>query len=116
MVGYINGVEQFRFTDLADEAVFDSPGNVMNFLLDDLITPNETTGGTIDQHSHLRPPAHSLSLNPSGNATIVETGAAIEIGNSNIDQTRGLMGGLGIWGEHLVLNGQGNAFYRGRRR
>ena len=21
------------------------------------------------------------------------------------------MGGLGIWGEHLVLNGQGNAFY-----
>ena len=111
VVGYINGVEQFRFTDLADEAVFDSPGNVMNFLLDDLITPNEATGGTIDSIRIFDRPLIPSQLNPSGNATIVETGAALEIGNSNIDQTRGLMGGLGIWGEHLVLNGQGNAFY-----
>ena len=47
----------------------------------------------------------------NGRENIVQAGAALEIGNTNTSQAQGLMGGLGIWGEHLVLNGQGNSLF-----
>ena len=111
VVGYVNGVEQFSFTDSTDAAVFSTPGNVINFLIDDNIIPNENAGGEIDRIRIFDRPLTPAQLNPTGNVTIVEAGAALEIGNSNVSQTQGLMGGLGVWGEHLVLNGQGNAFF-----
>ena len=41
--GYLNGVQQFSFTDLANEAVFSGPGAIMNFFQDN------TSGGGIGE-------------------------------------------------------------------
>lgn len=39
--GYVNGVEEISFIDTQELAVFDTPGNVINFLIDD--NPTEKT-------------------------------------------------------------------------
>ena len=54
---------------------------------------------------------NDTGLGASTGTVTVESGAALEIGNSVVEQTGGLTGGLGIWGKHLVLNGQGNSLF-----
>ncbi|MCI0376599.1 MAG: proprotein convertase P-domain-containing protein [Gemmataceae bacterium] len=48
-VGYVDGVQQISFADSTDLAVFDQPGNIVRFLMDDNIFPDEESGGFIDQ-------------------------------------------------------------------
>jgi hypothetical protein len=48
VVGYVNGVAQFSFTDPADRAVFTGPGNIVRFFMDDPIVPNEEAAGFVD--------------------------------------------------------------------
>src|SRR5262249_53350490 len=111
VVGYINGVEQIRFTDGGDLATFTGPSNIINFFIDDLVIPNEASAGVVDRIRIFDRPLTPAQLNPTGNVTVVESGAALELGNTNVDQTRGLTGGVGVWGEHLVLNGSGNPLF-----
>jgi autotransporter-associated beta strand protein len=43
--------------------------------------------------------------------TTVESGAALELGPTTAQENGGLISGIDVWGEHLVLNGSGNAFF-----
>ena len=54
---------------------------------------------------------NDTGLGANTGSVIVRDGTALEIGNSVTQQTGGLMGGLGIWGEHLILNGSGNTLF-----
>src|SRR5207253_945805 len=48
VVGYINGVEQFRFTDTAQLATFNAANNIIHFFIDDLVIPDEVSAGVAD--------------------------------------------------------------------
>ncbi len=227
VVGYVNGVEQFRFLDTSDLAVFaGGAANIIKFFIDDDVLPDEASGGVVDRirifDGPLTPPQSGLNLpnnlvlngvgidhpfdlideagavqnlegtntlsgiiklngqagigveqvapaagDPSqltltgytwnngaavggitklgsqrltiqsagtytgdvdikegvilvqndtglgGNtgSVIVRSGAALEVGNSLNEQNGGLRGGLGIWGERLILNGSGNTLF-----
>jgi autotransporter-associated beta strand protein len=111
VVGYVNGIEQIRFLDDFGDAIFSGPNGIINFFIDDNLIPDENAAGMVDRIRIFDRPLTPSQLNPSGNVTIVESGAALEIANSVVEQSQGLMGGLGIWGEHLVLHGQGNALF-----
>jgi autotransporter-associated beta strand protein len=43
--------------------------------------------------------------------TTVESGAALELGPTTAQENGGLISGIDVWGEHLVLNGSGNAAF-----
>ena len=68
VVAYINGIEQFRFIDANDLAVFDGPNSVAHFYLDNTAPPftGEASGGVIDRirvfDGPLSPPGQSLNL------------------------------------------------------
>jgi autotransporter-associated beta strand protein len=44
-------------------------------------------------------------------STTVESGAALELASTNPKTNGGLQAGLGIWGNHLILNGSGNSAF-----
>jgi YVTN family beta-propeller protein len=49
VVGYVNGIEQVRFDDSNDEAVFIEPNAIAHFFIDDIATEgNEASGGYVD--------------------------------------------------------------------
>ena len=114
VVGYVNGIEQIRFIDDFGDAVFSGATASSTSSSTTMSFPTRTPPGwsTASGSSTARSRRRSSTLR--GNVTIVQPGAALEIGNSVIEQTGGLMGGLGIWGEHLVLHGQGNEPLRRR--
>ena len=51
VAAYINGVEQFRYIDSTDVAVFSGPGNVINFFNDNTTTtfPDEQVSGVVSK-------------------------------------------------------------------
>jgi hypothetical protein len=50
VTGFVNGVQQWQYTDTAGNAVFDGPSNIIWFFEDDATTGHaETTSGTVDQ-------------------------------------------------------------------
>src|SRR5581483_4712292 len=48
-VGYVDGVRQIDFTDSANRAVFDGPGNIIHLLRDDTVTAGENPTGFLDR-------------------------------------------------------------------
>ena len=49
VVGYVNGVEQFSFTDTDNLAVFSESGNIIHFFIDDIGVGGEASAGVVDR-------------------------------------------------------------------
>ncbi|MEO7720187.1 MAG: hypothetical protein ABIY70_28690 [Capsulimonas sp.] len=47
-VGYVNGVQQFSFTDSGLQGVFSSPASIAQFFIDDTVTGGEASAGSVD--------------------------------------------------------------------
>jgi fibronectin-binding autotransporter adhesin len=74
-------------------------------------SPGTYTGNVIVQNGVLLA-QHDTALGANGAGTVtVQSGAALELGSSIPLQNGGVLGGLGIWGKNLVLNGSGNATF-----
>jgi autotransporter-associated beta strand protein len=67
-----------------------------------------TYTGAVDIKQGVLLAQSETALGTGVNTTTVESGTALELGNTVTTQNGGLSGGIGVWGEHLILNGAGN--------
>lgn len=69
VTGYVNGVQQFSFTDTSNQAVFSGPNGVINLLQDDTATNREYGAGTLTHVSLFNSPLTAAQVAALPNIT-----------------------------------------------
>ncbi|MFT7542020.1 MAG: hypothetical protein ACI9K5_002997 [Gammaproteobacteria bacterium] len=84
VISYAKGIGEFTFDDLAGQAIFDRPENIMRFLQDDFaFGPGEAANGCIDFiriYGEVLTPAEVAQLNEeAGSAPVADAGANFSV-------------------------------------